>query len=193
MDTAAAVVRFQERLEKAHAAAQVDPSRLPEGATPWRWQQGLWIKAAQLLMEDIGLGRFTDLPLAMLEALGNLDRGKAKDGELAPATTDGTPHPGLAAVRAKARAIKVIDLMLMQPKAQRPTAKAAARRVWQARSDWIGIFDNPDQMVELRKNVQRGHANADILRLWKMPLQPAEFGATITEQIDGLLALISER
>jgi hypothetical protein len=192
-DATAALVRFQERLEQAQAAGQVDPSHLPGGSTPWRWQQGLWIKAAQHLMEDLSLGRFLGLPLGMLEALGDLDRGKARDGRLAPASMDGTPHLGLATVRTQARAIKVIHLMLMQPKAQRPSAKAAARRVWQTREDWTGIFDNPDQMVELRRNAQRGHANADILRLWEMPLSPAEFGSTITEQVDGLLALISER
>ena len=73
-------------------------------------------------MEDLGLGRFLNLPLAMLEALGDLDRGNLSK-ILTPAPVANRPPPLMATARTQARAIKVLDLMLSEPKASRPAPK----------------------------------------------------------------------
>ena len=88
----AALIRFEEQLEKAQAATQIEPIGLAQrhlGATPARHAQKIWVKAAQMLMAETGMGRFSGLPYAMLQALGNLDRGMVRE-PLDPADTDET-------------------------------------------------------------------------------------------------------
>ena len=190
IDLTAVLARFQERLERAQAVTRVDQGPLPPGSTPERWQQQLWIKATQHLMEDLGLGRLLNLPLAMLEALGDLDRGNVSK-ILTPATVANRPPPPMARARTQARAVKALDLMLSVPKASRPSPQAAASLIWKARANWTTIFDSPGAIVELRKNVRRGRATRDIMRLWQMELPAEEFGVTLAEQIQKLLELLS--
>jgi hypothetical protein len=191
IDVTAALVRFQDRLEKAQAVTEVAQGPLPPGSIPERWQQQLWIKAVQHLMEDLGLGRFLNLPLAMLEALGDLDRGNLSK-ILTPAPVANRPPPLMATARTQARAIKILDLMLSEPRASRPSPQAGASMIWKARADWTGIFNSPNAIIELRKSVMKGRATRDIMRLWQMELPADEFGVTPAEQISSLLRLLSE-
>jgi hypothetical protein len=187
-----AFARFVARLEQAEAVARGEHGQLPPGHTTARDAQKLHVKAVQLFLEEVGLGRFTGLQFALLEAFGDLDRGNPNNPLLTPAETANRPPPLLAASRMQARAARVLDLLLSAPHATRPSAKAAARAIWKARPDWSGVFNVPDEIIVLRRNIRAGHATPDILRLWQMPLPAAEFGASREDQVRSLLALLAE-
>jgi hypothetical protein len=190
-DADAALARFARRLELAQAAARGEHKPLPPGHTSARHAQEIFAKAVKLFLEDVGLGRLTDLPLALLEACGDTDRGNLSP-LFAPCRNDNRrPPPLLAVSRIQARAAKALDLMLSVPHAQRPSAKAAAHTIWKARQDWTGIFTTPGSIVQLRRDIRTGRATPDIVRLWPMPLD--ELGATTEAKIEALRALLSER
>jgi hypothetical protein len=186
--TTAALVRLTEALERAQVAARGQHVPLPPGHTSARFAQALAAKAFQQFLADAGLGRFTDLPLALLQALADLDRGNAVP-PLDPAPLRTRPPPPIAVARTMTRAVKALDLLLAQT--SHPGIKQAAQQVWQARPSWDGLFSSAEAMISFRKKVRSGRAPADVRRLWKMPL-PKEAGETQAEQAAWLLAMLAE-
>jgi hypothetical protein len=151
----------------------------------------MFAKAVQLLLEETGVGRFTDLPLTLLEAFGDVDRGR-RNTLFEPHGGTSRPPPPLAVSRLQARAAKALDLMLSLPQARRPGIEAGTQAVWKARKDWTGIFKARASIAQLRREIRAGRATRDLLRLWKIPLPAAEFGTTPDAQIAALLALLAE-
>jgi hypothetical protein len=181
----AALVRFRERLERAEATGRGRHGRLPAGATSARFAAQAFVKATQLFMQDVGLGGFTALPLTLLEALGDLDRGNAVP-PLDPAPIWSRPPPPLAVARNMTRAAKALDLLR-----QTTGLAEAVKQVWRTRPSWDGLFDSPDSLIEFRQNLRRGRAPADAQRLWTMPL-PEVAGASPAEQAAYLLTMLGE-
>lgn len=189
-DVLAALIRFEQRLERAQATADGrGHGALPPGPTPERFAQELLAKAVQLLMEDIGLGRFTGLPLTMIQALGDLDRGHAT-GPLTPSTRE-DQRTTLAEARTMARAVKALDLLRTRgPGGRRLSVAAAAAKVFEAVPQ-TGLAKSSATIIGWRKDVQSKRAPHDVMRLMEMPL-PVEAGTTAAEQAAWLLRMLAE-
>jgi hypothetical protein len=183
----AALERLAETLVRAQNIRQTHPT-LSHGHTPERFAQQIAAKAFQTFLAEVGLGRFTDVPLALLEALIDLDRGNTLP-LLEAAPVWGRPPPPLAVARHMARAARALDLLMLTT--PRPSIEQAVQQVWRARS-WTGVFDSAQAIISFRKKVRSGHAPADVLRLWDMPLPEEEAGTTRAEQAAWLLAMLAE-
>ena len=180
--------RFEERLEKAQAAARGDTGPMSKGATPARWSQEMWIAALIELMKDMGSERFLPLPLLMMESLVNLDHGLTPD-LLRPADKREQRFL-IEEARIMARAVRAIDMLTARGHPRRLSLDDAARRVCTTMF-WSHLAKSPSAIIELRKNVQRRRATPDVMRIYNMPFPP-EAGQTTAEKADWLLASLKK-
>jgi hypothetical protein len=189
MDATEALAIFERRLEKAQAVAWGNsvPWPPPKGATLDRWSQEMMIAAVCELMENTGLQRFLPLPHFLMESLGNLDRGLTPN-LLRPAARR-EQRILIDDARTLARAVKAVDMLTARNHSRRISVKAAARLVYKTMA-WSGLAKSASAIIELRKNVRRGRANLDVIRICSTPFPP-EAGETADERANWLLTTLT--
>ena len=189
MDMMEAWARFEERLERAQAAAQgnTEPP-MSKGATPARWSQETWIAALIELMKDTGSERFLPLPQLMMKSLVSLDRGLTPD-LLRPADRHEQRIP-IEDARIMTRAVRAIDMLTARDHPRRLSRDDAARLVYRTMA-WSHLARSPSAIIELRKNVQRGRATPDVMLIYTTPFPP-EAGQTTAEKADWLLTTLTK-
>jgi hypothetical protein len=188
MDMMEAWARFEERLERAQAAALGNTGPMSKGATPARWSQEMSIAAVIELLKDMGSERFLALPLLMMESLANLDRGLTPD-LLRPASIR-EQRILIKDARIMARAVRAIDMLTARDHPRRLSLDNAARRVHGTMA-WFHLAKSPSALIELRKNVKRRRAIPDVMRMYNMPFPP-EAGQTSAEKADWLLTTLKK-
>jgi hypothetical protein len=187
MDAMEALSRFEKGLERAQAASG-NTGPMPKGATPARWSQEIWLAAVVDLMKDTGLQRFLPLPLLMMESLANLDRGLIPN-LLRPANRR-EQRILIDDARTVVRAVRAIDMLMARNHPHRLSQDAAARLVYETMA-WSGLAKSPNAIIEWRKNVQRGRAAPDIMRIYSTPFPP-EAGKTAVDKADWLLTTLTK-